>query len=265
MNLWGAQAATAKTQSSLLSGTAKNRASQIQVRISLQTHHPSVVTYFLVSPLFPSAGAWCCLPNAPLIQGPRQVPAVKMQRAMSALQTMLLRCSVPSWMRLGKSFLGQTKCFRAPAAPLPPVGYRRSEEELTPGANSPGSFGVWRRKAKRRWRGESAVCPAAPGALLLHPSRGSQGPPAPSPNPSHPALLRRQGHPLAFYLPAHGSQESQPRAASAGQWALDMSFQWIQPQLREFCTVLKAKPKQSVTRSLPSGIQLSFVYENSLP
>lgn len=75
------------------------------MRTPLQTHHPPVVTYFLVSPLFPSAGAWCCLPNARLIRGPRQVPAVKMQRAMSALQTMLLRCSVPSWMRLGK-FLG---------------------------------------------------------------------------------------------------------------------------------------------------------------
>lgn len=37
-------------------------------------------------------------------------PAVKMQRAMSALQTMLLRRSVPSWTRLGKSFLGLTKC-----------------------------------------------------------------------------------------------------------------------------------------------------------
>lgn len=29
-------------------------------------------------------------------------PAAKMQRVMSALQTMLLGCSVPSWMRLGR-------------------------------------------------------------------------------------------------------------------------------------------------------------------
>lgn len=52
-------------------------------------------------------------------------PAVKMQRAMSALQTILLRCSVPSWMRLEKSFLGLIKYFGAPpAAPLPPGGLR---------------------------------------------------------------------------------------------------------------------------------------------
>lgn len=95
---------------------------------------------------------------------------------MSALQTMLLGCSVPSWMRLGKSFLRLTKCSGAPAAPLPPGGLRRSREVLKPRTISPGSFGVWRRKAKRRWPGESAVCPAAPGALLLHPSCRSPGP-----------------------------------------------------------------------------------------
>lgn len=77
-------------------------------------------------------------------------PAVKMQRAMSTLQTILLWCSVPSWMRLEKSFLGLTKCFGAPAAPLR-TGWATGGAG-TPGATSPGSFGVWRRKAKWRWR-----------------------------------------------------------------------------------------------------------------
>lgn len=86
-----------------------------------------MVTYFLVSPLFPSAGAWCCLPHAPLLRGPRQVPAVKMQRAMRTLQTMLLRCSVPSWMRPEKSFLGLTKCFGGTGSSSSDlVGYGRS-------------------------------------------------------------------------------------------------------------------------------------------
>lgn len=52
------------------------------------------------------------------------------------------------------------------------------------------------------------------------PAAGAQSPPATSPNPSQQALLRGQGPPTG--LPP--SQESWPRAASAGQWAQTRAF-----------------------------------------
>jgi hypothetical protein len=160
---------------------------------------PSSGGLFLgVAPL-PISRTLCCLPHAPLFLGPRQVPAVKMQRAMSTLQTILLWCSVPSWMRLEKSFLGLTKCFGAPAAPLR-TGWATGGAG-TPGATSPGSFGVWRRKAKWRWRGESAVCPAAPGALLLHPSCLSPGPACAVAKPLPPGPPARTGPPPGLLSP----------------------------------------------------------------
>lgn len=223
------------------------------------------MTYFLVSPLFPSAGAWCCLPHAPLLRGPRQVPAVKMQRAMRTLQTMLLRCSVPSWMRLEKSFLGLTKCFGAPAAPLP-TGWATGGAG-TPGVMSPGSFGVWRRKAKWRWRGESAVCPEAPGALLLHPSCLSPGPACAVAKPLPPGPPARTGPPPGLLSP--GAQVPGVPAQSGLCWTVGARLELLADSATaggggKLCTVLKDKAKQSVNGSLPSGIQLSFAYENSL-
>lgn len=82
------------------------------------------------SPPHPPPLLWCRPPRAWLFRGASQVPAVKMQRAMSALQTMLLRRSVPSWTLLGKSFLGLAKCVQA-AAPLPPGGLREERVVLT--------------------------------------------------------------------------------------------------------------------------------------
>lgn len=144
-------------------------------------------------------GAWVWLSHPQLFEGPRQVPAVKMQRAMSALQTMLLQSSAPSWIRLRK-FPGADQALLAPAAPL------REERGGADGPRSAdsfgGSFGVWRRKAKWRKRAESAVCPAAPGALLLHPSCGSPGPACAVAKPRPRGPPARTGPPPGYPSPS---------------------------------------------------------------
>lgn len=181
-----------------------------------------MVTYFLVSPLFPSAGAWCCLPPCPAL--PRTAPSTCGEDAEGdeRLADHVTPVLVPSWIRVEKSFLGLPKCFGAPAAPLPPGGLR--EERGCP-ARSVQAASVSGGARRSGGGAESQLCALRRQAHFCSiPAAGALGPPAPSPNPSHPALLRGQGHPLAFSLPVHRSQESRPRAASAGQWALGFSF-----------------------------------------
>lgn len=230
----------------------------------LQTHHPPVATYFPVSLPPTPPPLWCRPPRAWLFRGVSQVPAVKMQRAMSPLQTMLLRHSVPSWTLLGKSFPGLAKCVRARAAPLTAqwaAGEEGSADRPARSVQAATVAALVSGGARRKGGGaRSQLCALRRQAHFCSiPAARAQSPPATSPNPSHPALLRGWGHPLAFPLPAHWSQESRPRAASAGQWAQARAFSGFSSSSGSLAlTVLEAKAKQSANGSLPSGIQLSF-------
>lgn len=157
------------------------------------------MTYFLVWPLFPSAGAWCCLPHAPIFRGPRQVPAVKMQRARSALQTMLLRCSVPSWMRLEKSFLGLIKYFGEPAAPLPPGGLREERGRPARSVRAASVSGGARRSGGGA---ESQLCALRRQAHFCSiPAAGAQGPACAVAKPLPPGPPARTGPPPGLLSP----------------------------------------------------------------
>lgn len=122
-----------------------------------------------------------------------------MQRAMSALQTMLLRCSVPSWIRVEKSFLGLPKCFGAPAAPLPPGGLR--EERGCP-ARSVQAASVSGGARRSGGGAESQLCALRRQAHFCSiPAAGALGPPAPSPKPLPPGPPARTGPPPGLLSP----------------------------------------------------------------
>lgn len=157
------------------------------------------MTYFLVSPLFPSAGAWCCLPPCPAL--PRTAPSTCGEDAEG--DERLADHVTPV---LGTELDPSREEFPGTAQVLRGTGSSSSSGWATggagmPGAISPGSFSVWRRKAKWRWRGESAVCPAAPGALLLHPSCRSPGPACAVAKPLPPGPPARTGPPPGLLSP----------------------------------------------------------------
>lgn len=104
LNLWGDTGCRSKDPVFSPLQARQNRTSQTYVRIPADPPPSSGDLLPGVAP--PPPPLWCRPPHAWLFRGASQVPAVKMQRAKSALQTMLLRRSVPSWTLLGKSFPG---------------------------------------------------------------------------------------------------------------------------------------------------------------
>lgn len=231
----------------------------------LQTHHPPVATYFPVSLLSTPPPTPALVPASPRLALPRSEPSTCGEDAESderlanhvtpALGTELdaVREEFPG--------AGQVRPGSSSSTARWAAGGESSADRLARSVQAATVAALVSGGARRKGGGaRSQLCALRRQAHFCSiPAARAQSPPATSPNPSHPALLRGRGHPLAFPLPAHWSQESRPRAASAGQWAQARAFSGFSSSSGSLAmTVLEAKAKQSANGSLPSGIQLSF-------